>query len=84
MALDIIESKGGVTRIKAKSTDAIRVSFTDTKEEKIYVSNGDLGTWDNNNPTEDTTIIVPEDVEITKANADMNIIMGTTDVVYFR
>lgn len=83
MALDVIESKGGITRIKAKSTDVIRVNFTDTDEEKIYVNNGHLGIWYNNNPSEDTQIIVHEDIEKAKANADMNIIMGTTDVIYF-
>ena len=84
MALDLIETRGGITRIKAKSTDVVRVNYSDINKEIMYVANEYLGTWNIDNPTEDTQIVTYEDITTEDANNDMNKVFGTTGVVYFK
>ena len=86
MAVKTIDSKNGVTRLQALSTDVIRVNYTDTDSDEIYINNGKLGTWDDNNPEEDgsgSTIVVAETYSIAEANKEMNKIKKTTDQKYF-
>ena len=84
MSVKTIESKNGVTRLQALSTDVIRVGYSDLGTDEIYINNK-LGTWDDNNPKEEggSTTVVAENYSLTEANAEMNKIRKTTDVKYF-
>ena len=63
--ISIIERREGLAKIKAKSTDILQVNYTDINKRVDYVfdKEGDSIVWDTNNPTEDTTISAPAEIQ---------------------
>ena len=63
--ISLIERKDGLAKIKAESTDVLQVNYTDINKRVDYVfdKEGDSIVWDTNNPTEDTTISAPAEIQ---------------------
>ena len=83
--LKVVETKNGVTKCKALSSDVILVDYQDLGKGDVYI-NGGVGTWDDNNPKEDTPsgeTVQAETYSLTEANAEMNKIRNTSNVKYF-
>lgn len=73
----------GLTYLTAKSTDVIMINYTDNNKNEVYISKN-VGVWDDNNPKEDSVLTNEETIDKDIANAQMNINLGTTNVVYFQ
>ena len=63
--ISLIERRDGLAKIKAESTDVIQVNYTDINKRVDYILDNeeDSVVWDTNNPTEDTTIQVPAEIQ---------------------
>ena len=62
--ISIIESRDNLTKIKAKSTDILQVNYTDIDKRVDYIFvNEKLDVWDTNNPSDDTPIEAPAEIQ---------------------
>ena len=62
--ISIIETRDNLTKIKAKSTDILQVNYTDIDKRIDYIFvNEKLDVWDTNNPSDDTTISTPAEIQ---------------------
>ena len=61
----LIERRDGLAKIKAESTDVLQVNYTDINKRVDYIldKEEDLDVWDTNNPSEDTTIQPPAEIQ---------------------
>ena len=63
--ISLIERRDNLAKISAKSTDVLQVNYTDINKRVDYILDDeeDSVVWDTNNPTEDTTIQVPAEIQ---------------------
>ena len=63
--ISLIERRDGLAKIKAESTDVLQVNYTDINKKVDYIfdEEGDSDVWDTNNPSEDTPIEVPAEIQ---------------------
>ena len=63
--ISLIERRDGLAKIKAESTDVLQVNYTDINKKVDYIfdEEGDSDVWDTNNPSEDTTISTPAEIQ---------------------
>lgn len=63
--ISLIERRDNLAKISAKSTDVLQVNYTDINKRVDYILDNeeDSVVWDTNNPTEDTTIQVPAEIQ---------------------
>ena len=63
--ISIIEKRDGLAKINAESTDVLQVNYTDInkKVDHIFDEEGDSVVWDTNNPSDDTTISTPSEIQ---------------------
>ena len=63
--ISLIERRDGLAKIKAESTDVLQVNYTDINKKVDYIfdEEGDSDVWDTNNPSEDTTISAPSEIQ---------------------
>ena len=63
--ISLIERRDGLAKIKAESTDVLQVNYTDINKKVDYIfdEEGDSDVWDTNNPSEDTPIETPAEIQ---------------------
>ena len=63
--ISLIERRDGLAKIKAESTDVLQVNYTDINKKVDYIfdEEGDSDVWDTNNPSEDTPISTPAEIQ---------------------
>ena len=63
--ISLIERRDGLAKIKAESTDVLQVNYTDINKKVDYIfdEEGDSDVWDTNNPTDDTPIEAPAEIQ---------------------
>ena len=63
--ISIIERREGLAKINAKSTDVLQVNYTDINKKIDYIfdEEGDSDVWDTNNPSDDTPIEAPAEIQ---------------------
>ena len=63
--ISLIERRDGLAKIKAESTDVIQVNYRDINKRVDYIldKEEDLDVWDTNNPTDDTPIEAPAEIQ---------------------
>ena len=63
--ISLIERRDGLAKIKAESTDVLQVNYTDINKKVDYIfdEEGDSDVWDTNNPSEDTPIQQPSEIQ---------------------
>ena len=63
--ISLIERRDGLAKIKAESTDVIQVNYTDINKRVDYIfdEEGDSDVWDTNNPSDDTPIQAPSEIQ---------------------
>ena len=63
--ISLIERRDGLAKIKAESTDVLQVNYTDINKRIDYIldKEEDSDVWDTNNPSDDTTISTPSEIQ---------------------
>ena len=63
--ISLIERRDGLAKIKAESTDVLQVNYTDINKRVAYIldEEEDWDVWDTNNPSDDTPIEVPVEIQ---------------------
>ena len=63
--ISLIERRDGLAKIKAESTDVLQVNYTDINKKVDYIfdEEGDSDVWDTNNPSDDTPIQAPSEIQ---------------------
>ena len=63
--ISLIERREGLAKIKAESTDVLQVNYTDINKRVDYIfdEDGDSIVWDTNNPSDDTPIEAPAEIQ---------------------
>ena len=63
--ISLIERRDGLAKIKAESTDVLQVNYTDINKKVDYIfdEEGDSDVWDTNNPSDDSVISTPSEIE---------------------
>ena len=63
--ISLIERRDGLAKIKAESTDVLQVNYTDINKKVDYIfdEEGDSDVWDTNNPSDDTPIQPPAEIQ---------------------
>ena len=63
--ISLIERRDGLAKIKAESTDVLQVNYTDINKRIDYIfdEEGDSDVWDTNNPSDDTPISAPSEIQ---------------------
>ena len=63
--ISLIERRDGLAKIKAESTDVLQVNYTDINKRVDYIfdEDGDSTVWDTNNPSDDTPIEAPAEIQ---------------------
>ena len=63
--ISLIERRDGLAKIKAESTDVLQVNYTDINKRIDYIfdEEGDSNVWDTNNPSDDTPIEAPAEIQ---------------------
>ena len=63
--ISLIERRDGLAKIKAESTDVLQVNYTDINKRVDYIFDeaGDSIVWDTNNPSDDTPIEAPAEIQ---------------------
>ena len=61
----LIERRDGLAEINAESTDVLQVNYTDINKRVDYIFDeaGDSVVWDTNNPSDDTPIEAPAEIQ---------------------
>ena len=59
------ERRNGLAKINAESTDVLQVNYTDINKRVDYIFDeaGDSIVWDTNNPSDDTPIEAPAEIQ---------------------
>ena len=63
--ISVIKREEGLAKINAESTDVLQVNYTDINKRVDYIFDeaGDSIVWDTNNPTDDTPIQQPAEIQ---------------------
>ena len=63
--ISLIERRDGLAKIKAESTDVLQVNYTDINKRVDYIldEEEDSDVWDTNNPSDDTPIEAPAEIQ---------------------
>ena len=63
--VSIKERRDGIAKINAESTDVLQVNYTDINKRVDYIfdEEGDSNVWDTNNPSDDTPIEAPVEIQ---------------------
>ena len=63
--ISLIERRDGLAKINAESTDVLQVKYTDINKRVDYIFDeaGDSVVWDTNNPSDDTPIEAPAEIQ---------------------
>ena len=63
--VSIKERRDGIAKINAESTDVLQVNYTDINKRVDYIfdEEGDSDVWDTNNPSDDTPIQAPSEIQ---------------------
>ena len=63
--ISVIKREEGLAKINAESTDVLQVNYTDVNKRVDYIFDeaGDSIVWDTNNPSDDTPIEAPAEIQ---------------------
>ena len=63
--VSIKDRREGIAKINAESTDVLQVNYTDINKRVDYIfdEEGDSNVWDTNNPSDDTPIEAPAEIQ---------------------
>ena len=63
--ISLIERRDGLAKINAESTDVLQVNYKDINKRVDYIfdEEGDSTVWDTNNPSDDTPIEAPAEIQ---------------------